>query len=144
MDASIIVQRLRRFLLLLATAMCVGTVVELLLAKHTEDPLQLLPFLLCGLGFVALIAVLQSPQRLTIWFLRASMGLMMLGSLIGVYQHLVNNIAFQIELKPGATISDVWLKALQGGNPLLAPGILALAGLIALAATYYHPAVDKA
>jgi len=33
------------------------------------------------------------------------------------------------------------IKAVSGGNPLLAPGILALAAIIALAATYYHPAL---
>jgi len=29
------------------------------------------------------------------------------------------------------------------GNSLLAPGIMALAALIALAATYYHPVLGK-
>jgi hypothetical protein len=33
--------------------------------------------------------------------------------------------------------------ALMGANPLLAPGILALAGVLAIAATYHHPALRK-
>ena len=143
MDAKSTLERLRMFLLLLAISMCVGTVVELLLAKHTEDTIQLIPFFLCGLGFVALLAMLLRPQRMTLWFLRGSMALIMAGSLFGIYEHLENNIAFQLELQPSASLSDVWLKALQGGNPLLAPGILALAGIIALLATYYHPALEK-
>jgi hypothetical protein len=31
---------------------------------------------------------------------------------------------------------------LGGENPLLAPGILAVAAMLALAATYYHPALS--
>ena len=36
------------------------------------------------------------------------------------------------------------LKALTGAAPLLAPGILALAGVLAIAATAYHPALQRA
>jgi hypothetical protein len=35
------------------------------------------------------------------------------------------------------------LEALTGAAPLLAPGVLALAGVLAIAATYYHPALGR-
>lgn len=141
MDPTIIAQRLRTFLLVLAGCMCVGTVVELLLAKHTENATQLIPFALCGAGLVAVVAALRRPSRTTLIALRAVMALLMLGSLLGVYEHVTNNIAFELEIRPSATLSAVWLKALSGAAPLLAPGILALAAVIAIAATYYHPAL---
>ncbi len=70
------------------------------------------------------------------------MGLVALGSLFGIYQHVVNNLGFYREIHPNApTGAAVW-GALAGASPLLAPGVLALASMLALAATYYHPVLD--
>jgi hypothetical protein len=49
-----------------------------------------------------------------------------------------------LEMRPSAVWSDVWFEALRGAAPLLAPGILALAAIIAIAATYEHPALVRA
>lgn len=67
----------------------------------------------------------------------------MCGSLFGIYEHFANNIAFQREIKPNAPISDVLGSAVTRGNPLLAPSTLAVAAVLSLAATYYHPALEK-
>ena len=139
----LIEQRLRRFFLWLAGGIFLGTVVELLLANHLEDPIQWIPFGLCALGMAAIMAVLRRPQRGTVLALRAVMGLAALGSLYGVWEHLEGNIGFASEIKPNATTIQLLLAGLTGGNPLLAPGILALAAIIALAATYYHPALGR-
>lgn len=143
MDSATILGRLRVFLLGLACFMCAGTAAELLLAGHTADPLQLIPFALCGLGLAAGAWALLRPARASLLALRAMMGLLALGSLFGVYEHLAGNVGFELEIRPGAGVADVLLAALQGANPLLAPGILALAAIIALAATYEHPALDS-
>jgi hypothetical protein len=66
-----------------------------------------------------------------------------LGSLFGLYEHIEHNLAFELEIRPTAAVNDVFMEALKGASPLLAPGILGLAALIALAATYYHPALVK-
>jgi hypothetical protein len=71
------------------------------------------------------------------------MSLLLLGSLLGVYEHLVNNFAFELEMRPSAVWSDVWFQALRGAAPLLAPGILAVAAVVAIAATYAHPALAR-
>jgi hypothetical protein len=134
-------QRLRTFLLWLAGSMCVGTIIELFLAKHYEDPLQLIPFALCGVGLIAVVAALRRPQRVRLLALRGVMSLLLLGSLLGVYEHLVNNFAFELDMRPSAVWSDVWFQALRGAAPLLAPGILAVAAVVAIAATYAHPAL---
>lgn len=143
MSAEVILARLRRFLLGLAAFICVGTMVELALAKHWEGPTQLLPFLLVGLSLVAIGAVLINPQPGRLRLLRWVTTVTLAGSLFGVFEHLEHNIEFALEIRPNAAVGDVFLEALAGGNPLLAPGILAFMAVLALAATYYHPALQK-
>jgi hypothetical protein len=120
-----------------------GTVIELLLVNHMESLVQLIPFGLCGLGIVAVIAVLLRPQRQSLLGLRACMSVVALGSLYGVYEHISNNIAFELEIQPNAPFRNIFIEALGGANPLLAPGILVLAAILAIAATYYHPALER-
>jgi len=139
-----ILLRLRRFLLVLSAVHLGGTVAELWMVEHTEDPVQFVPFVLCGLGALAAVAVLLRPRRATVWALRASAGLLVLGSLLGGYLHVEGNAALQREINPGAAGMDAVMGALGGPNPLLAPGVLAIAGVIALAATYRHPALSPA
>ena len=141
MTSQIVEQRLRWFLLSLAGFVFLGTVVELWLEEHTESATQFIPFVLCGLGFLAVVAALINPNRVTLLALRGVMGLVALGGLFGVYEHLEHNLAFELEIRPTATVTAVLLDALKGASPMLAPGILALTALIAIAATYYHPAL---
>jgi hypothetical protein len=143
MSTTTVEQRLRTFLLGLAGWLCVGTIVELFLAKHYEDPAQLIPFALCGVGLAAVLAALWRPQRATLIALRGVMALLLVGSLFGVYEHLAGNFAFELEMRPSAVWSDVWFQALRGAAPLLAPGILALAAVLAIAGTYAHPALAR-
>ena len=143
MKTTTVEQRLRIFLLAIAGCICAGTIVELLLAEHTETAVQLIPFALCGLGLLAVAAALVRPRRATLIALRVVMPLLILGSLFGVYEHIENNLAFELEIRPSATASDVWLDALKGASPLLAPGVLGLAASLALAATYRHPALAR-
>jgi hypothetical protein len=143
MNTNVVEGRLRTFLLALSGLMCVGTIVELLLAEHTEELAQLVPFVLCGAGLVAVIAALVRPTRATLLVLRGVMAVLILGSLFGVYEHIQGNLAFALEIRPGAAASAVWFEALKGAAPLLAPGVLALAAVVALAATYYHPALRE-
>ena len=143
MDTITVEQRLRAFLLGLSAWLCAGTIVELFLAKHTEDPVQFVPFVLCGIGLVALAAAWRRPGRATLLALRGVMGALMLGSLFGVYEHLAGNFAFEMDIRPGAAWSDIWFPALRGAAPLLAPGILAVAALLAIAATYAHPMLAR-
>ena len=87
------------------------------------------------------MAALLRPQRGVLLALRGVMILMIAGSLLGIYEHVAGNIAFAQEIRPGTPTGDLLLEGLTGGNPFLAPGMLAVAALIALAATYCHPAL---
>lgn len=142
MSAEDVVSRLRRFLLALTAFICLGTPVELWLTEHTGETLQWIPFVLCALGLLAVIAVWTRPSRQAIMALRGVMALMALGSVAGVVFHLNGNFAFELDIRPGAGAVDVIMDALRGANPLLAPGVIALAAVLGFAATYYHPALQ--
>ncbi len=62
---------------------------------------------------------------------------------MGVFQHLQGNLLFELDIRPGATVGAVLWDALKGAAPLLAPGIMAMAAVVALSGTYCHPALVK-
>jgi hypothetical protein len=136
MSASVTLRRLRTFLFVLAAALFAGTVVELILAEHTDEPLQLIPFALCGLGLSMLAVAWKRPGRGSVLALRAVMVIVAAGSLLGMWEHYEGNRGFALEVHPDAGGTGLIRSALTGADPLLAPGILAIAAAVAVAATY--------
>jgi disulfide bond formation protein DsbB len=118
MSDAIVLSRLRHFLLGLAAFMSVGTVVELALTQHWENGVQILPFVLCGVSFILIMAALLRPQRRWVRLLRWVMVITLIGSLFGVYEHIEHNIAFALEIRPTAVVSDIFLEALGVSWPL--------------------------
>jgi hypothetical protein len=119
-----------------------GTLVELWLVNHTEDAIQWVPFVLCGLGLVAILLYVLRKTPASIWFLRIVMTLMILGSVLGIYLHVSNNMALEREIHPNAPSSQIWRKGFGGANPLLAPGILAISAILMLLASYKYDVVN--
>ena len=144
MTAEALIGRLRQFLLGMTVLSLLVTLAELVLEKHYQEPLQFVPFILGGAGLLAAGAALLNPQRPTLLALRAVGGVLVLGGGMGMAVHLITNFGFQQEIRPNAAAGDLIVTALQGAAPLLAPGALAFAGLLALAATYYHPVLVAA
>lgn len=142
MSAGEVLRRLRIFLLVLSSLLFAGTLFELWLVNHTEDAIQWLAFVLGGIGLVVTLIVLFRREPATLRLLRCSMLLVIVGSLFGVYQHVYNNIAFEREIQPNATLRQLFWKGLSGANPLLAPGTLAVAGLLSLAGTYKYSTME--
>jgi hypothetical protein len=138
MSAVEVLQKLRRFLLVLSVMLFGGALIELWLVGHTEDWLQWIPFGLSIAGSIAVFLTLFLPSPNTVRILRICMVVIVLGTLFGIYQHIAGNIALEREIDPKATTSQVVLRGLSGGNPLLAPGVLAIAAVLALAATYRY------
>ena len=136
MSSEEVLRRLRLFLLVLSSLLFAGTILELVLVKHTGDVVQWLAFVLAGIGLLSTVVVLARPRRATITVLRWCLLLVIVGSLFGIYEHVSNNIAFEREIQPRSTLSHLIWKGLSGANPLLAPGTLAVAALLSLAATY--------
>ena len=137
-----ILRRLRRLLLLLTISLFAGALVELWLVGHTEDVIQLVPFVLSVVGIVVCLLVFFWPSPGTIQVMRIWMAVVVLGTLLGIYFHIEGNVEFEREVDPQATTSKLILQGLGGGNPLLAPGILAVAALLAAAATYRYQHSD--
>jgi hypothetical protein len=143
MTAETIAGRLRRFLLLMTTVSFLVVLVELVLEEHTKETLQFVPFALCAIGLIAVTAVLVRPLGSTLLALRVSMVIVALGGFVNIAVHLLENVSFEQEIRPNATTNAVIGEAIKGAAPLLAPGALIFAAMLALATTYYHPALAK-
>ncbi len=143
MNVADVLRRLRRFLLLLSIVLFGGALVELWLVGHTEGWIQWIPFVLCAAGLLTSGFVLLKPNAVTVGLLRVCMAAVVLGTLFGVYEHVVGNIAFAREVDPAASTSTLAWKGVEGANPLLAPGILAISALLAWSATYRYEIRDE-
>lgn len=141
-SSSEVLRRIRKFLLLLTISLFAGALAELWLVGHTEDVLQLVPFVLSVVGIVVSLLVFFWPSTGTIQVMRIWMAVVVLGTLLGIYLHIEGNVAFEREVDPQATTSRLLLQGLGGGNPLLAPGILTIAAVLAVAATYRYQHSD--
>ncbi len=128
--------RYRRFLLGCAALVFAGTPVELWLAEHTQEWLQWIPFGLSALGLIAVARVWVIPHNFI--SARIALGIVVAGGFFGIYEHFVRNLAFASEIRPGATSMDLLGEAIRGASPLLASGILILAGALAFAATCWR------
>jgi Na+/melibiose symporter-like transporter len=135
--------RLRAFLHLLALALFAGTIAELIAAGHDAGAIQLIPFVLCGIGIIATLWVWRRPDRETVRTVRVLLVGIALGSLFGVYEHLKGNYGFVTEVRPNAGWRTLIEETLTGRAPFMAPGILAIAASIAIAATYASRALDQ-
>lgn len=143
MSDAVLVTWFRRFSLIIACAMCAGIIAELWLTGHYDDPLQWVPFIVCGIGIVLLIAALARPQHGLLRSLQVLMIVMAIAGGVGTIVHLRSNLELAREVKPAKAQSQPLWMALTGRNPPLAPGALGVTALIALAATYKHPALQS-
>lgn len=135
--------RIRQFLLIISAGVFIMTVTELFFLSHWTETIQLLPFALSGWGLIVLALAYFKPRARTINVLRWSMVVIGLCSLIGIYEHMANNLGFQMEIQPNATLWELITATLEGANPVLAPGILMLGAAIGWTAAYQHSALDQ-
>ncbi len=143
MIESSVDQWFRHFLMAVVAFIFIGTAFELILLEHYLKAFQFIPYILSGLGLVSLIAAWFYPSRSSLLALRWMMVVVAVGSLFGMYQHFSGNLVFVREINPSFTLIEALWPAIKGGNPLLAPGILFLAGVLGGAATYRHPVIEN-
>jgi len=139
MNSEQVLAKLRQYLLIISAGVFVMTVTELFFLSHWNETIQILPFALSGLGLLTLVLAFFRPSPGTLNTLRWSMLVIAACSLIGFYEHMLNNYGFWLEIKPNATTWELLKATLEGANPVLAPGILMLGAVIALMAIYKHP-----
>jgi hypothetical protein len=71
------------------------------------------------------------------------MVLFVASGVVGVVLHYQGNQAFELEMSPSRAGLSLITKTLTGATPVLAPGSMALLGLVGLAFTYRHPALGS-
>jgi len=141
--ADLILGRLRKFLLILSGLLMTGTLSGMMFIEHVKEPVQWILVGLCGLGMIGVGVALLWPQRAVLLGLRAGMSVIVVGSVLGGYEHIIGNLAFHNELNAKATWFETFRATLGGPSPLLAPGVLALAAVLAVAATHRHSVAAK-
>lgn len=126
----------RRCLLGLLLAGFLGTLAELLLAEHTEDPFQLVPIVLLAVA-VPLIGLAAWRRGLPMRLYQYLMVTFIAAGLLGGWQHYSAKKEFVLERAPELTGVALFVKSLEGSSPpLLAPGAMIALGLLGLTWTY--------
>ena len=131
---------IRRVLLAILLIGIVGTTIELLLLKHTEEATQLIPLVLLGLGLLTLVWHAARPSTASVMTVQLLMVLFIAAGLIGMVLHYQANVEFQLEID--RTLSGMplfWKVMAAKAPPALAPGSMSQLGLIGLAYSYRYP-----
>lgn len=143
---------LRFALLGLAALGLAGTAIELVLERHWDGAIQLIPWPFLATGLAALALLLAAPSRSTVLVARVLATALFVGAAVGIWRHVAANydagfLDFRYaERWPTMSGLDRWWHAATktvGPAPVLAPGVLAQVGLCLLFATIRHPALRQ-
>jgi len=111
-----------------------GTVTELVLLEHYEQPLQLVPVVLIALAIVVTVWHVLKRDSASLMVLLVLMALFVLAGFAGVAAHFYGSAEFQLDLDPNMTRWELLEKVLRAkAPPLLAPGMMMQLGLLGLA-----------
>src|SRR5579883_1996117 len=125
---------LRRWILFILALGLLGTVTELILLEHYEEPLQFVPLVLI---VVALAVLWWDFRRRDVASRRATqtvMALFVLAGFVGFGAHFYGSAEYQLELNPEMSSWELLEKILRAkAPPLLAPGMMLQLGLLGLA-----------
>ena len=114
-----------------------GTVVELVLLSHYEQPVQLVPVVLIVLALVVLAWHVMGHSASSLRVLMGLMVLFVLAGFAGFVAHFHGSAEFQLELEPSLSTWELLEKVLHAkAPPLLAPGMMMQLGLLGLAYVY--------
>jgi hypothetical protein len=137
-------EQARRFLLAILWLGIAGTLAELLLLAHYEEASQWIPIALLAITLLLSGVVALRPSHGSIRLFQAVMVLMIISGGVGMYLHLHANMEFQLEMD--ATLKGFALlrkSMVAKAPPALAPGVMTQLGLIGLAYTFKHPALER-
>jgi len=132
---------IRTLLLGALAAGVIGTVGELILLRHIDEPAQWIPLVVLGVAVPVLIWHSRSPSAATVRTVQTLMcGFIALG-VLGIGLHYDGNVEFERELNPSERGWTFIRKTVAGATPVLAPGSMVLLGLVGLAHAHKHPAL---
>jgi hypothetical protein len=121
-----------------------GTVTELVLLGHYEEPLQFVPLVLIA---VALLTIWWEFSRHDLASRRAMqivMTLFVVAGFLGFAAHFYGSAQYQLELNPEMDTWELLQKILRAkAPPLLAPGMMLQLGLLGLAYVFSDSRFSK-
>jgi len=132
-----VVELLRRWVLGVIVLGLIGTVTELLLLEHYEEPLQFVPLVLIATAMIVLAWHVRRQDVASLRAIQIVMGLFVLAGFVGMAAHFRGSAEYQLEIDPDIGRWDLLKKILQAkAPPLLAPGMMIQLGLLGLAYAY--------
>jgi hypothetical protein len=148
-DAEKLVGLYRRLLTWLGIGTALGACAELAMLRHWQSPAQLVPWAVLTVLLLAAAAWLVRRSWATARVLQAAAVAAVLGSAFGIYEHVGANLGagplsgrYAGKWESMSAMSQLWTAATGavGAAPLLAPGMVGLAGvLLWLAAFRWAP-----
>ncbi|MEO7132890.1 MAG: hypothetical protein ABI024_01605 [Vicinamibacterales bacterium] len=134
----------RRILLAILLIGTIGITVELLLLGHDEDFNQLIPLAMSAATLITGVLISVKPGVGTVRLFQVVAVLLIGSGALGMYFHFRATSEFQLEMDPSLAGWALFRKAiLAKAPPALAPGAMTQLGLIALACTFRHPALQS-
>jgi hypothetical protein len=124
---------IRRILLGTFVLGVVGTAAELLLLEHIDGWQQIIPVALLASAVVVLGVQLLRPSRTANTLFLLLMCLFLAAGPVGVALHFQGNAEFEREMYPDMSGFELMRKTMTGATPVLAPGTMALLGLVGVA-----------
>jgi hypothetical protein len=125
---------LRRWILGVLLLGLLGTVTELILLEHYEQPLQFVPLVLIGVAFVTLAWNVLQDSPASRHAVVIVMMLFVLAGVVGAAAHFIGSAEFQLELDRSMSTWDLVVKVMRAkAPPVLAPGMMLQLGLLGLA-----------
>ncbi len=131
---SVVLERLRLWILGVIVLGLIGTMTELILLEHDEQALQFVPLVLMLLGAVVLGWNATAKDTASLRTLQIVMALFVLSGFAGMAAHFNGSAEYQLELNPDLGTWELLDKIVHAkAPPLLAPGMMIQMGLLGLA-----------
>jgi hypothetical protein len=128
------IEELRRWILAVLVLGLLGTVTELVLLEHYEQPLQFVPLVLIAAAVAVLVWEFRRHDAASRRAAQIVMALFVLAGFVGFVAHFYGSAAYQLELNPDMSNWELAGKVLRAkAPPLLAPGMMLQLGLLGLA-----------
>jgi uncharacterized membrane protein len=134
------IELLRRWILGVLVLGLLGTVTELVLLEHYEQPLQFVPLVLIVAAVAVLIWEVRQHDVASRRAVQIVMALFVLAGFVGFVAHFYGSAEYQLELNPEMSNWELLEKVLRAkAPPLLAPGMMLQLGLLGLAYMFSDP-----
>jgi uncharacterized membrane protein len=134
------IELLRRWILGVLVLGLLGTVTELVLLEHYEQPLQFVPLVLIVAAVAVLTWEFRQHDAASRRAVQIVMALFVLAGFVGFVAHFHGSAEYQLELNPEMGNWELMEKVLRAkAPPLLAPGMMLQLGLLGLAYMFSDP-----